>query len=80
METDTIGEMPSHSHNASTDYIAWLYRGSEYSRGFTAGGSYDGLGSTQQGTTNVTVNTTGGNQSHNILQPYLSIYVWERIN
>ena len=59
--------------------MAWLYRGSEYTRGFQAGSSYDGLGSTQSATNSVTVNYTGDSQSHYNISPYLAIYLWKRL-
>lgn len=27
----------------------------------------------------ITINSTGNNQSHNNLQPYISIYIWKRV-
>lgn len=67
--TLTLDEMPSHNHSvkyASND----TGFGDNY---FTAGkkGNYN--------TSNVPINYTGGDQSHNNLQPYITCYVWIRI-
>ena len=65
----TIAEMPSHSHkyiNGQTGSLSWA-----------DGGIWIGDG------TYTTVNfsdisSTGGNQSHNNLQPYFTCYIWKR--
>lgn len=28
----------------------------------------------------VSINNTGSNQAHNNLQPYISVYMWQRVN
>lgn len=69
--TLTIGEMPSHTHNASlsarqcddrfdTAYISTGGMGS-YNRSFS-----------------VTVESSGGSAAHNNMPPYLAVYVWKR--
>lgn len=65
----TVAEMPSHSHkyiNGQTGSLSWA-----------DGGIWIGDG------TYTTVNfsdisSTGGNQSHNNLQPYFTCYIWKR--
>ena len=67
--TLTVAEMPSHSHkyiNGQTGSLSWA-----------DGGIWIGDG------TYTTVNfsdisSTGGNQSHNNLQPYFTCYIWKR--
>lgn len=77
-----VGELPSHNHTGSgyMNYYPWLFRGSEYNRGFNPGGSYDGLGSTQSGNTavTITINNTGGNLRHNIVQTNIAVYYYKR--
>ena len=69
--TLTVDEMPKHTHNDGTDEL----------RGLTA----DDTGSTSaivyfdpnRGTRNTT--PTGGNQPHNNMPPYLTVYMWKRV-
>ena len=62
----TVAEMPSHTHPESVpNMIQNTATGSE-SYGFVADGSWKGSGS------------TGGSQAHNNMQPYRSVYMWER--
>ena len=62
----TVAEMPSHAHPESVpNLIQNTATGSE-SYGFVADGSWKGSGS------------TGGSQAHNNMQPYRSVYMWER--
>lgn len=86
-----IGEMPSHNHSASTNtagnhshsiqcygqsgasnavssYYAHYYQQVFYT---------DSAGNHSH---SVTVNNTGGNSTHNNMQPYLSVYMWKRID
>ena len=67
--TLTVQEMPSHSHT--------------YSRGFE-GRNY-GSDDAAHGVMNDSWNSyetsaTGGGQAHNIVQPYLVVYIWKRIS
>lgn len=69
--TLTIDEMPSHSHNAIT-----------YTLGYT-GGSQSGYETLLHGPeispTSAAVKSTGGDQPHNIVQPYEVVgYMWIR--
>ena len=64
--TLTIDEMPSHSHDAKG--WAAVIDGS---------GSYKTLGAEGVSRTYST-DATGGGQSHNILQPYITVYMWKR--
>lgn len=95
----TVGELPTHNHNASTNNvnqngnIGWLQAGKDYSfsgvfatsskkQGANVGnGESTGVWNCIFDSThshNVTINNTGSNQSHNNLQPYISIYIWKR--
>lgn len=69
----TVAEMPSHNHagkiSARGSYLAFYNDG-------TAGGSgtasYNSTGDTFSLTSN------GGNQAHNNMPPYKTVYIWER--
>ena len=64
-----IEEMPSHNHIVNFDQI-WGWGGTT-SLATTSGGPYAGGGY---------VRDAGGNQPHNNLQPYITVYMWKRIN
>lgn len=70
----TKAEMPQHDHNVSNDNNALILVASSAKAYATAGA---GTGSSnwqwQKG-----VQTEGGNQPHNNLQPYVTIYRWQR--
>ena len=95
----TVGEMPSHNHNASTNNvnqngtIDWLQAGKDYSfsgvfatsskkKGANVGngestGVWNCVFDSSHSHT-VAINNTGSNQTHNNMQPYLSVYIWKR--
>ena len=95
----TVGEMPSHNHNASTNNvnqngtIGWLQAGKDYSfsgvfatsskkQGANVGngestGVWNCVFDSSHSHT-VAINNTGSNQTHNNMQPYLSVYIWKR--
>lgn len=88
----TVGEMPAHSHKATTNTIGNhthpipLYT---VSGGGPAGGpKYDPNNVINNGTSGssgnhshtVTINNSGNNQPHNNLQPYIVVYMWQRVN
>lgn len=70
-------EIPSHSHTiyANTDYREageTEYWGLDLYQGYAYGAEKDANNGT--GTRN-----TGGNQAHNNLQPYITVYMWKRV-
>lgn len=66
----TINEMPAHTHEYRTD--SKLKSGSNYNRiySYGLGGSGASAG--------YTTSSTGGDQPHNNLQPYITCYIWKR--
>ena len=62
----TVEEMPSHAHPESVPNVIQNTATGSVSYGFVADGSWKGSGS------------TGGSQAHNNMQPYRSVYMWER--
>ena len=65
----TIDEMPSHNHNA------YLYGGNLAS---TSGRLLFETGAGQEFYNSI--KSTGGDQPHNNLQPYITVYMWKRIS
>ena len=65
--TLTVAEMPSHSHKG-------LYGGDV--PGTTSGAA----GGTGKYWYSMEINSAGGDQAHNNLQPYIVTYMWKRIN
>ena len=65
----TEAEMPAHSHPYTDTYIY----GSSGSKYDLVSGSYYGIQ-----TYNKTTNSIGGDQPHNNLQPYITVYMWVR--
>lgn len=67
----TIDELPSHSHQISVP----IYKG----QNLWGIPSYHYLYDTFQ-PTNITSNSVGKNKPHNNLQPYITVYMWNRIS
>lgn len=85
--TNTINEMPSHNHVGSTNATGShthsiddvKYRaGMIGSDGSARVSGQKQTGSAGNHTHTVTINDTGGNQPHNNMQPYISVYMWKR--
>ncbi len=67
--TLTIDEMPSHDHKRPNSI---LYNGNS---SWWIGGA----GGTTIEVVETPTSTSGGNQAHNNLQPYITIYMWKRV-
>lgn len=63
----TEGEMPEHNHSLN-GYTDMVNTGNQYYKTVKGGNSYG---------TGTTLNK-GGNQAHNNLQPYITVYMWKR--
>ena len=85
----TATEMPSHGHSGSTSTNgAHSHTVTTFNVfGKINGNSYDGycIGSTNRTTStdgnhqhSLSIDNTGGGAAHNNMQPYLSVYMWER--
>ena len=73
--TLTESELPSHSHNIATEYYPQVeyYGGAEVNiLAFRNNTSPDGADATTASA------TTGSGTAHNILQPYIVVYMWKR--
>lgn len=69
--TLTIEEMPNHNHNIMDNKY-------NYTTGGSAAANAIVLANADATSLNVRTNNTGGGQSHNILQPYITCYMWKR--
>lgn len=71
----TVEEMPVHSHwtkeNAPGLYAGW---GTKSDNGWITSAVNQDNGGTWE------TNTTGGDQTHNNMPPYLAVYMWKRIS
>ena len=86
--------MPAHSHNASTNtagnhthtYKRINIGGTNVTSGGVSSSNWliPEIDSTTSSSGNhshtVSIGNTGSNTAHNNMQPYLSIYMWKRIN
>ena len=70
--TLTVDEMPNHRHQGSGDLRYTSLTNS-------VNGGYYALAQEYVFNNNLTT-STGGNQPHNNMQPYLSVYMWQRIS
>ena len=71
--TLTVNEMPSHSHtcnyhgfnNSQSRVHSFISDSTEHEYSY--------------GTLSDIINSTGGSQAHNNLQPYITVYMWKRV-
>lgn len=75
--TLTIDEMPSHSHDGN-----YKYNGTHNisNIAISSGMSGQGLIATEEAGAKIYSPITGGGQAHNILQPYITCYIWKRVS
>ena len=87
----TVGEMPVHTHSAwadaqgnhnhsitpKTGRDSSSNISASYSNSYNAGTAYTEYNGNHSH--NIGIGNTGSSQSHNIMQPYLAIYIWKRI-
>ncbi len=74
--TLTINEMPSHKHSIIEEF------GTTADPTYYPGGAYSqvaGSVSVSQAPTDYPITSTGGSQSHNNIQPYITVYMYKRI-
>lgn len=92
----TVGEMPTHSHTASSNTVSLtgtftVKQNERSSQGIVSSTGTANIknsqGSNEDGSQysinashshNITINNSGSNQSHNNIQPYISVYMWKR--
>ena len=65
--TLTIAEMPSHTHTSS-----------KLGRDSTLGGYLDQASNNSESSASDILNNTGGGDAHNIMNPYIVVYIWKR--
>ena len=89
----TVGELPAHNHTASTNTTGnhthqfQLY-GPNGDTNLNFPSDYDTNYARNKGTTlsagnhshTININNTGSSQSHNNMQPYLTVYMWKRVS
>ena len=85
----TVGELATHSHSASSSSTGAHSHGAAGNRGWDGTSKF---GFSDQTNTSATLNTnssgshshtitvknTGSNAAHNNMQPYLTVYIWQR--
>lgn len=70
--TLSVNEMPNHNHNMQKRYAKQV----DWNMGYPDAIHYSGDWYNTYGV--VSTANTGGNQAHNNLQPYITVYIWKR--
>lgn len=72
-------EMPSHDHNLSDWTMAWKQNGAQGEVNLGVSATAAAWNNNRGYFKSQTSKATGGGQPHNNMQPYLAVYIWERI-
>lgn len=72
-------EMPSHDHNLSDWAMSWKQNGAKGEVNLGVSATSDAWSNNRGYFKSQTSKPTGGGQPHNNMQPYLAVYIWERI-
>lgn len=72
-------EMPSHDHNLSDWAMSWKLNGVTGEVNLNASATSDAWSNNRGYFKSQTTKSAGGGQPHNNMQPYLAVYIWERI-
>ena len=86
---DSVGELPAHTHTASTNtagdhsHTFTFGRSYESDRGVPGGGDGDRTYTNSTNTAGshihtIAISNTGNNKTHNNMQPYIAVYCWLR--
>lgn len=87
----TVEEMPSHNHDAVTEnngsHNHTFYACSGYNGTNTVSAAAENWNQTKKTTSTtgnhnhiIAISNTGDNVAHNIVQPYIAVYIWKRIS
>lgn len=76
--TLTEAEMPAHSHNTGVGHARCNIPGG-MDNYFISGWAYNTGGFAYTYDNGISTNVKGSNSSHNNLQPYITVYMWKRV-
>lgn len=87
----SVGELPAHTHTASTNtagdhsHTFTFGRSYESDRGVPGGGDGDRTYTNSTNTAGAHIHTiaisnTGNDRAHNNMQPYISVFMWQRVS
>ena len=86
-----VGELPEHTHTASTNtagdhsHTFTFGRSYESDRGVPGGGDGDRTYTNSTNTAGshihtIAISNTGNDRAHNNMQPYISVFMWQRVS
>ena len=76
--TLTLNEIPSHDHNLSDWAMSWKQNGVQGEVNLNVSATAEAWSNNHGYFKSQTSKTTGGDQPHNNMQPYLAVYMWKR--
>lgn len=69
-----INEIPNHTHQMIADDVLPAPWGTNNTQAYR----YDADSDSDQWAKNINTSYSGGNGAHNIMQPYIAVYIWQR--